>query len=213
MPKLTSQCVLGACLAGLAMTIKASDAPANSPTNALGQLEAFSGTTQALQATFEQVTRDRDGYVIDRATGVFSFNAPNQFRWAYAEPFEEVIVGDGSLLWHYDPNLEQVTVREQPKAADSPVLVLTNFKLMQESYDIALGDDDNRVELTPQTARADIAMAWVVFTDGQPRVVGWEDRFSQTTRIEFQGLETNIDLDGGLFEFSPPAGVDVLEGL
>lgn len=213
MPNPTIQCVFGACLAGLMVTVSASAAPTNAPTNALDQLEAFSGTTQALQATFEQVTRDRDGYVIDRATGVFSFNAPNQFRWAYAEPFEEVIVGDGSLLWHYDPNLEQVTMREQPKAADSPVLVLTNFELMQEGYDIALGEDDSRLELTPKTASANIARAWVVFADGQPRVVGWEDGFSQTTRIEFQGLETNTDLDGELFEFSPPPGVDVLEGL
>ncbi len=198
------------CLVGVSTSAGAIDL---TQSGAIAQLERFSETTQTLQANFEQVTRDSDGYIIDRSEGVFYFKAPNRFRWTYIQPFEEVIVGDGERLWHHDPNLEQVTVRAQPDASESPVLALTDFNVLQARYSLAAAEDSPRIDLTPKASATDANAAWVVLNKGQPRVVGWQDGFSQTTRIEFSGLEYNAELDDALFVFQPPAGVDVLEGL
>jgi outer membrane lipoprotein-sorting protein len=39
-----------------------------------------------------------------------------------------------------------------------------------------------------------------------------KDGFGQTTRLEFTAVRRNPDLDGTLFRFTPPAGVDVIRG-
>ena len=187
-------------------------APAGA-SNDLAALETFSANTRSLQAEFEQVTRDVDGYVVDRSEGTFSFQTPNLLRWAYAQPFEEVIVGDGEQLWHHDPSLEQVTVRAQPEASESPILVLTDIDLMRELYRVSWSEAAERIELQPQGKDSELVMAWLIFADGKPQTVGWEDRFSQTTTIRFSSVEINAPLDDGLFIFSPPRGVEVLEGL
>jgi outer membrane lipoprotein-sorting protein len=36
------------------------------------------------------------------------------------------------------------------------------------------------------------------------------DRLGQVTRLEFEDVERNPRLDGSLFTFVPPAGVDVV---
>ena len=36
------------------------------------------------------------------------------------------------------------------------------------------------------------------------------DNFGQTTRLQFSAVVKNPTLDGALFEFTPPPGVDVI---
>lgn len=184
----------------------------DTPHAAQSALDAFSENLQALSARFEQSTRDASGYVIERLDGVFYFQAPNRFRWAYSEPVPEVIVGDGAQLWHYDPSLEQATVRAQPSAAESPILALTNPSLMAENYSIMPGAQSDTVAFLPRASDAPIKEARVRMEGGRPATVEWVDNFGQITRIVFSGMVINPSLDQALFQFRPPVGVDVLEG-
>jgi outer membrane lipoprotein carrier protein len=34
---------------------------------------------------------------------------PDRFRWDYRKPYQQVIVADGTAIWIYDSDLEQVT--------------------------------------------------------------------------------------------------------
>ncbi len=176
-------------------------------------LYAFSEGLETLSAEFDQTTRDASGYVVERLEGVFSFKAPNQFRWAYSEPLPEIIVGDGAQLWHYDPSLEQVTLRAQPPAAQSPILALTSPSLMAENYAIVGGERQDIVEFFPKAEDAPIKQASVRMENGLPIAVEWQDNFGQVTRIVFSNMVLNPTLEPALFEFQPPNGVDVLEGL
>lgn len=176
-------------------------------------LYAFSENLEGLSARFEQTTRDVGGYVIDSLDGIFYFQAPNRFRWAYSEPIPEIIVGDGERLWHYDPSLEQATVRAQPSAADSPILALTNPSMMGEAYSILPGDRSDTVLFLPKSTDSPISDAYVRIEDGQPVAVEWTDNFGQLTRIAFSEMAVNPNLDQALFQFTPPVGVDVLDGL
>ncbi|HEY7907141.1 MAG TPA: outer membrane lipoprotein chaperone LolA [Wenzhouxiangella sp.] len=185
----------------------------NPPHAAQAALDAFAESLEALSASFEQSTQDASGYVIDRLDGVFYFQAPNRFRWAYSEPVPEIIVGDGERLWHYDPSLEQATVRAQPSAAESPILALTNPSLMAENYSIMPGEQSDTVTFLPKASDAPIKEARVRMEGGRPVTVEWMDNFGQVTQIVFSGMVINPSLDQALFQFRPPAGVDVLEGL
>lgn len=176
-------------------------------------LEAFSSGLKSLRASFEQSSTDGAGYVIEQLDGVFYFQAPDRFRWAYSEPTPELIVGDGKQLWHFDPSLEQATVRTQPPARELPILALTDPAVMAASYAIMSGDQPSALRLMPKDPETPIAEALVQMEEGRPVMVEWVDEFGQRTRIVFHNMKVNEFIEPGMFEFVPPAGVDVLEGL
>lgn len=178
-----------------------------------GALKAFSDDLESLTASFEQSSIDGSGYLIEQLDGVFYFQSPNQFRWAYSEPMPELIVGDGEQLWHFDPSLEQATVRAQPPASDLPILALTDPAVMAASYSINPGEQANTLRFIPTDADAPIAEALVQLEEGRPVVVEWVDDFGQRTRIVFIDMRVNQLIDPAMFRFVPPAGIDVLEGL
>ncbi|HEX6827653.1 MAG TPA: outer membrane lipoprotein chaperone LolA, partial [Burkholderiales bacterium] len=85
-----------------------------SPAQAGGveRLKTFVSQTRSGQAQFEQAVLDRDGRKVQAASGTFRFQRPGRFRWTYDKPAEQLIVGDGSRVWVYDKDLNQVTVRK-----------------------------------------------------------------------------------------------------
>ena len=54
----------------------------------------------------------RNGQTIDEASGTLAISRPDRFRWDYRKPYQQVIVADGTRIWIYDSDLEQVTVRK-----------------------------------------------------------------------------------------------------
>jgi len=176
-------------------------------------LEAFSNNLESLSANFQQSSIDGAGYLIEQVNGVFYFEVPNRFRWAYSGPMPELIVGDGEQLWHFDPSLEQATVRSQPPASELPILALTDPTVMAASYSIEPGEQANMLRFIPTDPDAPIAQAVVQLEDGRPKMIEWIDDFGQQTRIVFTDMRVNPSIQPAMFRFVPPAGVDVLEGL
>lgn len=181
------------------------------PQDGRAQLDAFAEGLETLSGRFEQVTVDAEGRVAEETSGELYYARPDRFRWSYAEPFPQEIVADGERLWHYDVSLEQVTVREQPGAGESPLLVLTRPELLDRFYRVTASGRE-MIEFEPLAESTDIVQGRLYFRDGLPRQLELEDSFGQLTRLRLSGLERNPSLDDGLFRFEVPAGVDVLEG-
>lgn len=204
--------LLKALVVGIAL-LGASCAYAADATDSIASLRYFSETTKQMQAHFEQSTYDASGYLTDESTGVFFFNRPNQFRWVYETPIEELILGDGEFLWHYDPTLAQVMRQPQPNSAYSPLLVLSDYEMLMGLYDVTVGPSPSQIVLLPRELDAPIEQARVTLEGGQPVMVEWEDRFGQINRLIFSQIELNQPLNSALFEFEMPKGVDLVEGL
>jgi outer membrane lipoprotein carrier protein len=66
------------------------------------------------------------------------------------------------------------------------------------------------VRLVPKRADTDFVEFRLGFVRGELRAMELEDKLKQTTRIEFSDVKRNARLASSLFEFSPPAGVDVI---
>jgi outer membrane lipoprotein carrier protein len=175
------------------------------------QLDRFADGLETLAGRFEQVTIDAEGEVTEESSGRLWFSRPDRFRWSYEAPFPQEIVADGERLWHYDVSLEQVTVREQPGAAESPLLVLTRPELLDRFYRVTATGRE-LIEFEPTAEGTDVVQGRLYFRDGLPVQLELEDSFGQLTRLRLSELERNPELDPSLFEFTVPEGVDVLEG-
>lgn len=175
-------------------------------------LQRFAETTDTMEAQFEQETFEPSGYLLERTSGRFYFAKPDRFRWESTSPFEETIVADGEVLWHYDVALGQVMRQPQPHSAYSPVMVLTDFEELSSVYSIENGLAAGEVLLFPKDTDTPIRQARVMFFGELPTLIEWEDQFGQLSRLTFASIELNHTLNASLFELTLPKGVDVVEG-
>ncbi len=180
------------------------------------RLDAFFKTVKTMRAEYQLTVLDPKKKVTQNAGGTFLMERPNKFRWDYNSPYEQVIVSDGAKIWVYDKDLEQVTVKKLDEAlGNTPALLLAGSRSLDSSFKIVEinSSDDGLawVELIP-TAESDSAFSSLRLGFGPKSVEAMElvDSFGQTTKMKFKHVETNVSLAAQQFQFTPPAGVDVV---
>lgn len=165
-------------------------------------------------ATFEQTITDTKGIVTQEASGVVTISRPGQFRWDYTAPYEQVVLGDGEHLWTYDADLEQATVKPQADAlAGTPALLLSAEEQPSALFNIKLlppRADEVWYELLPKSTDTQFSQLRLGFKGNVLAVMELVDAFEQTTQIRFSNLRRNDSINTDLFDFTPPAGVDVI---
>lgn len=179
------------------------------------RLDAFLDGFTTLEARFEQTLIDEKGRTLEVATGTVALARPGRFRWDYEAPYAQTIVGDGSAVWIYDPDLEQVTRKGMEQAIGStPALILDSRAAIVEHYAIyELGQDQGLVwvALRPLEETNQYSDVRLGFDEPGLRVMELRDNFGQTTRVRFEAERLNPVLAPDRFEFTPPPGVDVIE--
>ena len=105
--------ILGAL--GLALMLSAGSAHAEG----LAQLKQFMDGTRTARGTFSQQVYSKSGRKPQQASGTFAFSRPGKFRWIYEKPYAQLLVGDGSKLWAWDQELNQVTTASALKSVPS----------------------------------------------------------------------------------------------
>ena len=201
--------------------------PAQAQGNADGLqlLGQFIGSVQSGRAQFTQTVTSpaREGQAARTRSsgGLFEFARPNRFRFTYSRPYPQTLVADGQTLWLHDPELNQVTARKLSQVLQgTPAAVIasaTDLRGLQADFD-----------LRPQTP-AD-GLQWVLATprsrDGQLQSIrvglraagqGVElvtldilDALGQRSLMQFSRFEPQAEIAPARFQFTPPAGADVL---
>ena len=94
--------------------------------DAVDTLREFVRDVKSGRANFTQTVTSADGVKKRISSGSFEFARPNRFRFAYAKPFEQVIVSDGQKVWIFDADLNQASSRKLTEALGaSPAALLT----------------------------------------------------------------------------------------
>ena len=172
---------------------------------------------KSYRAHFDQVVVDSDGRETQRASGDLWIQRPNKFRWDYAAPYEQHIVGDGKKVWIYDVGLEQVTVRSMAAAlGDTPAVLLAGTGNLADTFIIkesprATPEGMKWVQLKPKVKDSGFDRIRLGFGREHIARIELVDGFGQTTRIALSDYRANIKIEPAQFQFTPPAGVDVLE--
>jgi outer membrane lipoprotein carrier protein len=182
--------------------------------SAIDRFKTFVRATQSARADFEQKVYDRGGKLTQESKGTFVFQRPGLFRWVYAKPVDQVIVGDGERVWIHDRDLNQVTVRKLSAALGStPAALLAGSADIEKAFELSDGggrDGLEWLEAKPREREAGFERVRMGFDADGLRAMELMDHFGQTTRLRFSNLVRNPKVDRSEFRFEPPKGADVL---
>lgn len=192
----------------------AQKAPATTA-SARAQMQAFTRSLKGLEARFSQQVYDPNAHAAETSSGTVQLSAPRQFRWQYLKPAPQLIVADGDHIWIYDPDLEQVTVRQQSLAEQgSPLAVLIDPTELDRQYKVSEGGRSAGLDwLVLEPKRPDDAPfqnARLGFSSAGLARMELKDSLGQKTVISFLDWKRNPRFAPGTFQFKPPAGVDVV---
>ena len=179
------------------------------------QLDSFSNGLKGLDGQFTQQVFDDRGRLKETSSGRVALSRPDLFRWEYTKPYPQLIVADGSKVWVHDPDLEQVTVREQgAEERNSPLAALLDPAQREQRFNIAEAGTEDGLEwlkLTPRDeADSNFRAATLGFNGGTLVAMQVTDALGQRTSIAFSGWKRNPSFAHGTFDFTPPAGADVI---
>ena len=179
------------------------------------RLDAYLSGLDTVASRFEQRLFDESRKLLERARGTVLIDRPGRFRFDYTDP-PQLIVGDGARVWIYDPELAQVTVRDLDAALGStPAVLLTSGRPVAEGFRVEQLDVGANVEafaLEPKSEDASFIQIRLAFAGGELRRMELDDQFGQTTLLTFHDIQRRPDLPADAFTFTPPAGVDVIDG-
>ena len=177
-------------------------------------LKSLLNQTTTAKARFAQTVLDRNNKPLQQATGTMEFSRPGRFRWEYNKPYEQTIVGDGSRLWIYDKDLNQVTVRKLDRALGaSPAALLAGSNEIEKSYALKSAGGEGGLdwlEAIPKAQDTAFERIKLGFGKGGLEAMELKDQFGQTTVIKFADLERNVKLAPDSFKFTPPKGAAVI---
>lgn len=182
--------------------------------DALDTLREFVRDVKSGRASFTQTVTSADGAKKRLSSGSFEFARPNRFRFAYAKPFEQLIVSDGNKVWIHDVDLNQVSVRKLSAALGAtPAALLAGASLDKEFELAAMPSKDgiDWVQATPRQTDGAFQSMRIGFRGRELAAVEVFDSFGQRSLLQFSQYTANVALPDSSFRFVPPAGADVIE--
>lgn len=171
---------------------------------------------KTLQANFTQMVMSDDGSLLQKATGDVKIVRPGKFLWQTKAPMQQSIITNGKTVWVYDPDLQQVVVRELSQSlTKTPMLLLTQDHVsLQNTFNIdskALNDHVTQFTLTPREDDQLFSNVKLDFQGNHIQSMQFENRLGQTTKILFSNVTMNRSVDTTQFEFVPPKNVDIVK--
>ena len=181
--------------------------------NAEQRLKTALKNMDNLSAEFKQTLLDEDKNVVQQSSGTLALQRPGKFAWIYTEPFEQRIIADGTELWVYDVELEQVTVKPMDASiSNAPIMILMKESDVTQQFKvIEVGQRKFLywIELEPQAKDLEYQRIFIGLEDGNLRAMELQDQFGQSTQIVFDNLRVGVVHNPATFKFVPPDGVDV----
>ena len=201
----------------LATTGRSSAEQGAAGAEARSALQARLSELNPYRAQFAQHVEGARGQVLEESTGELLLSRPS-FRWQVDDPYPQIIVTDGDRLSIYDPDLEQVMIRDLDEAlTDTPVALLTQAGLaLSDQFDVLLlpglpGEADVFL-LTPQTEDSLFEELQLHFLDRALTELQIFDHLGQSTTVRFRPVDLERELDPAAFQLELPPDVDVIEG-
>lgn len=172
---------------------------------------------KTLKANFTQQTFDGRGKKTQNAYGRMALERPGKFRWEITKPIPQLIIANRNTLWVYDPDLEQVTIRNlNYTTGEAPALLLSHDNAsLEEGFKVTTlpskQADMQWFSLSPKKSDNMFERIEIGFSNKQLKQMRLRDHLGNDTNIQFSNNQNNIALNASLFTFKAPARVDVID--
>jgi outer membrane lipoprotein carrier protein len=182
--------------------------------DAVDALRDFVREAKTGRAAFMQTVTSPDGVKKKTSSGSFEFARPNRFRFNYAKPFEQTIVGDGQKVWIYDADLNQASSRKIGQALGATPAALLAGGSLEHDFDLKpepSHDGLDWVGALPKVKDSGFQSLHIGFKGKTLAALEILDNFGQRSLLQFSGVATNVAISPEAFQFTPPKGADVIE--
>ena len=174
-----------------------------------------------IQARFAQEYINKSLSQVKRGEGRVYFKKSGMMRWEYRKPVRQEIVSDGSMIWHYQPDDNQVIVGEISKTIRAKLSIAflsgegdlrRDFRVLSPTGESQREDTWYLLELAPVEPQVDIQRLVLRIDPKRYLIVQTDiyDAFENVNRIRFSRIKIDHNLPDSLFTFIIPPGAQVL---
>ena len=181
------------------------------------QLDELLREINTLTADVIQLIVESDGGILEESEILMHLKKPDGFYWETLSPFPELIVTNGKLLWNFQPDLEQVVIEDWDSSESELAAQLLSGRTdsLAEEYTIALtsdpGSENTEFKLVPIASDSVYSEINISFINADLDMIYLHSVNGQQTVWQFVNQTRNVPLADALFEFVPPAGIEVIE--
>jgi outer membrane lipoprotein carrier protein len=175
----------------------------------------------SLQADFTEIYRGEGAERME--SGTLWLKKPRKMRWEYRSPREKLFISDGQAVWFYLPaerQLRKTTLRKLDDLRSPLAFLLGKTKLENELRGLSkvvdqspLNPGNTLLRGVPQAmvGQANEVQLEITPSDQIVRIV-LMGADGATTEFRFAGWKENLELSDSQFQFTPPPGVETVEG-
>jgi len=208
--KLASLCLFSfICAQGLAQT----------GTEVLNQLENFLGGIETMTADVKQLIVESDGGVLEESIIRMKLKRPEGFYWETVDPFPELIVTNGTYLWNYQPDLEQVVIEswDVSRSELAAQLLSGDTENLGQEYLLTLRDsgESEFTEFVLEPRDGDNVYRQIVltFNGRQLDMIYVDNDNGQKTVWQFSNIILNIPLAEREFVFEATGDIEIIDNI
>jgi len=183
----------------------------------LAQLDALLGNIETLSADVVQLIVESDGGVLEESEIQMLLKKPDGFYWETLTPFPELIVTDGSTLWNYQPDLEQVVIEDWDSSRSELAAQLLSGNLESLAGDYTIDSvtvsesEHQEFELTPRAADNVYQLISINFMRDELESIYLNSKNGQQTVWRFENVIRNSAIADAQFQFDPPENIEIIE--
>ena len=156
-------------------------------------------------------------------SGTLLLKKPGRMRWDYTVPRPKMFLTDGSTAWFYVPGENQVRRMPVKQLEDlrSPLRYLLGKTKLEKEFDsLHIAENEKVVnsgnvvlEGVPKGLRERVARTLLEVTPtGYIQRIVVEELDGSVTEFRFLQQRENVEIPDAKFRFTPPKGVEVVEG-
>jgi outer membrane lipoprotein carrier protein len=181
---------------------------------------------RSLQGDFTEIYRGEGAERVE--SGTLWLKKPRKMRWEYRSPREKLFISDGQAVWFYLPaerQLRKTTLKKLDDLRSPLAFLLGKTKLENELRGLSkvvdqspLGPENTLLRGVPQgiipqsmAGQANEVQLEITPSNQIVRIVLLEPD-GASTEFRFAGWKENLELSDSRFQFTPPPGVETVEG-
>jgi outer membrane lipoprotein carrier protein len=187
----------------------------------LEKVQRYYDQTKDYSADFIQLYTRTALSKTSESSGTVMIKKPGMMRWEYKKPATKLFIADGTQLFVYEPEEEQVIIDQHFKTAElsSSISFLWGEGRLSETFTPSLSSPDKYeapksstiLELIPKKDATYKKLVLVLDpkTNQVTESILYETS-GNTNRFKFKNTRMNGGLKEDLFKFTPPPGVEII---